>query len=178
MKILVNDPSITAWGWAVVTLDGRVARINETGCIKTEPDYKKKKIRKGDDTVRRLSVISDVLTEQHEKHNLDWVLSELPHGSQSASAAVMIGAVAGIISSYSSCFNLPVEWYTEGDSKKNLLGRRSASKQATVDAIVEIYGDEWVRDIKYKDQAVADALAVFHVGRSSSQALIYASNEK
>lgn len=177
MKILTNDPSVTAWGWAVVQLAGGRSRILDTGCIKTKPEYKKKRIRKSDDTVRRFKEISDKLVELHKKHDLDWVLSEAPHGSQSASAAIMIGGVAGVLAMYSSAHDLPIEWYSEGDCKKHLCGERSLSKQATVDMIVDIYGDSWLRGIKYKDQAVADALAVFHAGRDSSQALIYASNQ-
>lgn len=177
MKILTNDPSITAWGWAVIQIAGGRSRILESGCIKTKPTYKKQRIRKGDDTARRLSEVSKKLVEVHKKHDLDWVLSELPHGSQNASAAVMIGAVAGISSAYAACFNLPIEWYSEGDCKNHLLNKRSATKQEMIDAVTDIYGERWLTGVKYKDEAVADALAVFHLARSTSQALIFAFNQ-
>ena len=51
-RILTNDPSMTAWGWAVLSGSGKVYK---TGCIKTSPEQKKRRIRKGDDTVRRAS---------------------------------------------------------------------------------------------------------------------------
>jgi hypothetical protein len=40
-----------------------------------------------------------------------------------------------------------------------------------MDCIISIYGDTWYRDTKYKDEAVADALAVFHVAEATSPAL-------
>lgn len=177
MKILTNDPSITAWGWAVIHMEKGRLRILDTGCIKTESEATKRRIRKSDDLTRRLEEISKELVRIHEKHGIDWILSEAPHGSQSAVAAKMIGAVAGILSSFATVLELPVEWYSEHDAKKHLLGKRSATKKEIINAIVDIYGDQWRLDIKYKDEAVADALAVFHVGRESSQALIYALNQ-
>lgn len=177
MKVLTNDPSVTAWGWAVVQLAGGRSRILDSGCIKTESEHKKRRIRKSDDTTRRLDIISKVLVEVNEKHGIDWVLSEAPHGSQSSSAAMMIGAVAGIASMYSTALGLPIEWYSEGDCKKHLSGKRSLTKEDTINLIAEIYGEKWKTGIKYKDEAVADALAVFHVGRAESQALIFAANQ-
>ena len=45
--ILTNDPSLTAWGWVVL----RGNAIVEAGCIKTESQAKKRRIRKGDDRI-------------------------------------------------------------------------------------------------------------------------------
>ena len=85
--ILTNDPSITAWGWAVVNAKGRVL---ETGCIKTAPEQKKRRIRKSDDTTRRASAIIQKLLSLIKKYNVEYLLSERPHGSQNASAALKI----------------------------------------------------------------------------------------
>lgn len=176
MRILTNDPSITAWGWAVVEFINGQPSILASGCIKTAPDYKKKRIRKSDDRVRRFEDIARELQRIYDKYNIDWVLSELPHGSQNASAAVMIGAVAGLISCYAVINELPIEWYSEGDAKKHLLNKRSASKNETIDCIIKHYGKGWFQDIKYKDEAVADALAVFHIAKDTSPSLKHAYN--
>jgi hypothetical protein len=50
------------------------------------------------------------------------------------------------------------------------LGRISATKQETVDAIKEIYDVPWTGK-KYKDEAVADALAVHYVATKQSSTL-------
>lgn len=176
MKILANDPSITAWGWVVLKFKDGTPEIIDSGCIKTEPESKARKIRKSDDRVRRLDEISRALQDLHMKHRLDWVVSELPHGSQNAQAAMTIGAVAGLMSCYAVVNELPIEWYSEGDCKKHLLGKRSATKKETIDCIIRQYGDEWVTGTKYKDEAVADALAVFHIAKDTSPSLRHAYN--
>jgi len=178
MVILTNDPSLTAWGWAVVQLFHGKVRILKTGCVKTAPAPKKRKIYKADDRARRITEISKELNKIHKEYSLDWIISESPHGAQNYNAAVMIGMVPGILCTFGTDHNLPVEWYSEGDAKKHLSGKRSLSKQDTIKHIVKIYGKDWVQDVKYKDEAVADSLAVFHVARAKSQALIYALNIK
>lgn len=177
MKVLANDPSIRGWGWVVLQFKNGRSRILDSGCIRTKSEHKKRRIRKADDTVRRLNIISEELVKIQKAHNLDWVLSELPHGSQSASASKMIGAVAGICSAFATCFNLPIEYYSEGDAKKCLSGKRSLTKEDTIKLISEIYGSNWQHQYKYQNEAVADALAIFHVAKNSSQALIFASNQ-
>lgn len=171
MRILTHDPSMTAWGWAVIEFVNGKPVITDSGCIKTEPEYKKRRIRKSDDTSRRLERICQELLQVHDAHDIQWIVSEAPHGSQSASAAQMIGAVAGLLVGMAKTLGLPLEWYSEGDAKKNLLGKRSGSKKDIQDCIIDIYGDTWYQDIKYKDEAVADALAVFHVAQATSPGL-------
>jgi len=176
MIILTNDPSIGGWGWAVIKLSSMGTEIIESGCIKTESEAKKRRIRKSDDLIRRLDEINHTLLEVIEKHKVEWFLCEAPHGSQNAAGAKMIGAVTGVMSALAASLEIPVEWYSEGDAKKHLLNKRSASKQETIDCIIKEYGDGWVTNVKYKDEAVADALAVYHVGRESP-ALRYAANQ-
>ena len=166
-RILTNDPSFTAWGWAVVDNYGIV---ENTGCIKTEPESKKRRIRKGDDTIRRISEINFELLKLIRENNISCILSELPHGSQNASAAVMVGAVAAIVQTISDVFGIPVEWYSEQDAKKHMLGKKSATKQEMIDAVSKWYKVGW-KGIKYKDEAVADAMAIYHVARFQSSLL-------
>lgn len=162
--ILTNDPSITAWGWAVIVGNGKVL---EAGCIKTAPEQKKRRIRKSDDTSRRASFVIQELLRIIKKYKISYILSESPHGSQNASAAVMIGMVTGITCTLSECLEIPIEYYSEGDSKKCLLGKLSASKGETVAAIKKLY-DVPFRNVKYIDEAIADAVAVYHVASKES----------
>lgn len=165
--ILTNDPSMTAWGWAVVGYNNKVIK---TGCIKTATEGKKRRIRKSDETAQRISEINNILLSVIKQYNVNYILTEAPHGSQNANAAIMIGAVAAIVQTISDCLNIGVEWYSEGDSKKCLLGKNSATKQETVDAIKKLYDVSWTGK-KYKDEAVADALAVHYCASKQSPTL-------
>jgi Holliday junction resolvasome RuvABC endonuclease subunit len=181
--ILTNDPSMTAWGWAVLDYQGNII---ETGCIKTVTEGKKRRIRKSDETSQRICEINTVLLRLIKRYNVNYILTESPHGSQNASAAVMIGIVAAIVQTISDCLGIGVEWYSEGDSKKCLLGRISATKMETMEAINEIYkvplphkvGKNRKGEINalwsgvaYIDEAVADALAVHYVATKQSSTL-------
>jgi Holliday junction resolvasome RuvABC endonuclease subunit len=158
---------MTAWGWAIINARGEIINM---GCIKTSPEQKKRRIRKGDDTTRRASEIIKVLLGIVRKYDVQYILSESPHGSQNASAAVMIGMVAGIIQAIADTLDIGVEWYSEGDSKKALLGKLHATKQETIDAINKSYHVTWT-GIKYQDEAIADAISIYHCARQQSATL-------
>lgn len=166
LTVLTNDPSFTAWGYAII----KDSKIIESGCIKTAPENKKSRIRKSDDTVRRISEINKILLELIRRHEVDFIISEAPHGSQNASAAVMIGIVAGMVQTISDTLEIPVEWYSEMDSKKFVLGKKAAVKSEMIEAIKKLYDVPW-KNIKYSDEAVADAIAVYHTAVGLSPTL-------
>ncbi len=167
--ILTNDPSFTAWGWVVISEEGKII---DCGCIKTAPEHKKKRIRKGDDTIRRVSDINNQLINLIKRYNVSIIFSELPHGSQNASAAVMIGVVTGIVQTISDCLNVAAEWFSEQDAKKAVLGRKAATKDDMIQAVDKLYKVPW-KKVKYADEAIADAMAVYHVASQQSQILKY-----
>lgn len=163
--ILVNDPSLTGWGWVVLTSKEHVL---EVGCIKTKKEAKKRRIRTGDDTVRRISEINNILLRAIERHNVNYILSELPHGSQSASAAKMVGITSALLQTYADALKIPIEWYSEDDAKKSLFDQQATvSKTAMLTRIKHRYDVPWP-NIKYKDEAIADAMAIFHVASQQS----------
>lgn len=164
---LTNDPSITAWGWAVLTINGTIL---ESGCIKTEPKSKKLRIRKGDDTTRRVREINKELLAAIKKHKVNFIISELPHGSQSASAAIMIGLVTGIMQTIADVLDIGIEWYSEGDAKNAALGKQNNTKLEMIEAMNKLYDVDWT-GIKYKDEAIADALAIHNVAKKQSETL-------
>lgn len=164
--ILTNDPSFTAWGWVVI--DGM--KLITKGTIKTVPLAKKLRIRKGDDTVRRIGEINNILLNTIHEYNVKYILTELPHGSQNASAAVMIGACAAILETISNTLDIPIEWYSEADAKKATLGKTSSTKKEMIDRIKQLYKVDWT-NTKYKDEATADALAVHYVATKQSSTL-------
>jgi len=158
---LTNDPSLTAWGWVVLACNKKETNIVDCGCIRTGAENKKRRIRKGDDTIRRISEINHELLRIITKYDVELLLSELPHGSQNASAAVMIGVVTGIVQTIADTKNIPVEWYSEQDAKKSITGRRSVSKEEMIQTINKFYQVDW-KGTKYADEAIADAIAIFH----------------
>jgi Holliday junction resolvasome RuvABC endonuclease subunit len=166
--ILTNDPSFRAWGWAILNNKNEVIT---SGCIKTEPEQKKRRIRTSDDRYRRTVEIVQRLQDLIKMHNVNYILSEAPHGSQNASAAVMIGIVTGITTTISECMNVPIEYYSEQDAKKMVLGKKAATKDDMVKAIHKLYPDLVWRNIKYIDEAIADALAIHYVATKQSQLL-------
>ena len=168
MNILTNDPSFTAWGYAVI--DTKDNYILESGCIKTAPEQKKRRIRASDDRTRRTKEIVQTLLGIIRSHNIGFILSEAPHGSQNAQAAIMIGMVAGITTAIAECLDIPIEFYSEQDSKKAVLGKKAATKEDMIEAIDKIYEVEWT-GTKYIDEAVADALAVYYVATKQSELL-------
>ena len=167
MNILTNDPSITAWGWAVVNADGKILA---SGCIKTSPDNTKKNLRKTDDRFRRISEINIMLLGVIEKYNVKFIVSEAPHGSQSAVAAVMIGMTAGMLQTIADTLCLPIEWYSEGEVKKCVLNKRAAAKNEMIEAVRQRMKVNFT-GIKYIDEAVADALGVYLAAVNSSVTL-------
>ena len=167
VRILANDPSMTGWGWVVLDLD---KNILDMGCVSTKPPSKKSRIRKGDSTIQRISEINKVLLEKISEWDVTYMVSELPHGSQNAKAAVMIGVVAGIAQTLSDSLGIGIEWYSEGDSKKCLLGKQSATKLDTLLAVSKIYDVDWT-GTKYIDEAIADALSIHNVAVHQSEAL-------
>jgi Holliday junction resolvasome RuvABC endonuclease subunit len=155
--ILTNDPSMTAWGWAVLDFKGNILK---TGCIKTAPDSKKKNLRKGDDRVRRAAEIINQLHEIVDEFNVKLIISEQPHGSQNASAAVMIGMVIGMLQAFAIGRNVGIEWYSEGDVKRELFHRQAVAKKEMIDYISQKLSFQF-SGTKYIDEAVADSLGVY-----------------
>lgn len=166
--ILCLDPSLTAFGWAVISNNIPI----DFGCIKTEPSGKMLRIRKGDDRVRRVSEINQRLKEVIQKYKIVLIVSEQPHGSQSAIAATSLGLVTGAVQTISDFTGIPIEWFNEADCKKNLLNKAAATKKETITAINKLYPIKWT-GVGYKDEAVADSIAVYHAARKKSPILQY-----
>lgn len=165
--ILTNDPSMTAWGWAVIDYNGNVVKV---GCIKTQPSLRKLRIRVGDDRVRRIYELNRELLGLIREHDVRYMLCEQPSGSKIAAGALMVGVVLAVMTTISSCTGIGVEWYSEGDAKKCISGKRSLTKEQTIKLIDKFYEVPWT-GVKYVDEAVADALAIHRVAYYQSPVL-------
>lgn len=168
LTILTNDPSSTAWGWAVI----RNGTILDRGCIKTKPCSKKMRIRRSDDRAQRAETIAATLRGIILTYGVNYITAEAPSGSQSSAAAVMIGMVIGILVTTSVSTGIPLEWYSENDVKQHLLQRNSATKLEVMEQ-VELR-TPWRRSgVAVNDEAVADAIGVYLVALRKSQALAF-----
>lgn len=161
--ILALDPSLTAFGWSVI----KSGQVIDFGCIKTEPSGPKLRIRKGDDRMRRVSEIAEILKAVILKHNIVLIVSEQPHGSQSAVAATSLGLVSGLIQGMAVFTDIALEWYNEADCKKTVLGKASATKSEMIDKITLLYSPK-LGKVKYINEAVCDSIAVFHTAKQNS----------
>lgn len=166
ITIFANDPSLTGWGYVVVRND----KVLACGCIRTQPEHKKKRIRKTDDDMRRIHDINVELIRVISEYGVDYLLCEIPHGSQTASGAVMVGTVRGIIQTIADCLALPLETYSEQESKKAVLAKKTATKTEMVEKIGSLYEMPY-KGVKYHDEAIADAMAIYHTATQLSPTL-------
>lgn len=163
--ILCNDPSITGWGYAILDWN---SNILTTGVIKTHPESKKRKLRQQEDRIRRIQEINLKLLSLIKEYDVVYIISELPHGSQNAAAAVTIGMCADKVQTIGDCLGLPVEWFSENDIKKTVVGRSAVSKENMARAISKKYPD-WKRTwTKVEDHEVCDALACHYTAIHTS----------
>jgi len=165
MFIIAFDPSIRGWGWVVFNQAGLIIEGN---AIRTESKSKAKKIRKGDDNVRRVSEIDTALKRVFKKYKIHHIVSELPHGSQNSMAAMTQGVNLGVIQTIGTFLDIGIDWYSEADAKKSVTDRKQITKDDMVIIIDELYPSYHPRGTKWIDQATADAVAVYHVACTQS----------
>lgn len=97
MKIVAFDPSITAFGWAVLeTGHGRAPALAQAGVVLTEPAPKKHRTTVAEDDARRVRHIRRELAKVLEEHRPVMVAIEVPFGSQAAKAAKLLGAAQAL----------------------------------------------------------------------------------
>jgi len=162
--IMAHDPSMCGWGYSIIDEDGKVVKAN---CIKTASEAKKRRIRKGDDTIRRINEINCQLLRLIRYYHIQYMIAEQPHGSQSATAAKAIGNVEAMLQTIADVLGMSLEWFSEGDSKFRLLHKRSAVKKETINAITKLYEVPWT-GIGYRDEAIADSMSIYHIARDTS----------
>ncbi len=167
--ILTNDPSMTAWGWTILDKFGSVCA---SGAIKTKPTEKKLRIRVGDDNIRRITEVNVELLRIIKKYNPSLILGELPSGgSQSSIAATMLAYATAILQSIAVTSDIPIEWFSEGDCKMAVCGRRSIEKGAMVTLMRDKNPTMPFLNVKWRDEAVADSLAVYWAAKKQSSIL-------
>ncbi|MFP8488761.1 hypothetical protein ACKGJO_06625 [Gracilimonas sp. Q87] len=168
MNILILDPSKSATGWVVY--DDIEETIIAYGTFKCEISKRQKKELKK--TTERNAVemylYSRFLEDVCDRYQIEKVVSEQPHGSQSAKASWALSMVVSIITAF-SVYKLgqAPTFYLESTCKKSFFDVRFVDKIQTREAMNEMWRSEGYKPethhgkvVGYKDEAVSDALLV------------------
>ncbi len=173
-KILAFDPSFTAWGWAVVEVNGDNDRLVDCGTIRTKKGEKKLGLRVADDDLRRVQELFTELERIWKMYDPAGIVTEVSGGAQSARASRTIGMTEGILGSFIVAKMAPAEFYTAMEAKKAATGIRNASKEqigVSVRAHFGLlhFGDKLIpKTPKACREAVCDALAVFMASKQGN----------
>lgn len=160
MNILTTDPSLAEFGLAIIDRNDGNAIHGE--CIKTK--------KQGDsvttDRARRFEKIAQRLNEVITEYNINKWVSEIPHGSQSASSAWALGGVCGVCASTSTHLKLNIEWISQFKIKQELFDTRSVEKEKMVTEMKNRYNTDVFGEFKYEQQAISDSLGVWEAYQS------------
>ena len=164
--ILAVDPSIREYGYAVLNVDDRKKKENwveDSGCIKTSSDPDTR--LKSKDRVHRVQNIFSELNRICTMWGIEHVVSELPAGSQSATAAWTLGSVVGGTASLAISLDIDIDFFTLHECKQSVEGiddtpEGVSKKEYVAIKMKDMYNAQW-EDTKYIDLAVSDSLAVF-----------------
>jgi len=135
MKLyLACDPSITAWGFALL---GKAKSVY-TSFVPTAKDKSKSHLFVADQDAERARIIFQKLYEGMKPFqgagDRVILLSEAPTGSQSARSSKLLGVCLGLLIGLESYATEPLVFLTAGEIRKSLCGDRNASKAAVAQA--------------------------------------------
>lgn len=153
MNIFYGDPSLCAYGYAVLDNKGKIL---EKGCIRTSS-------AETDET--RAGKIGQELTRLVSDYNVGKANFEKSIGSKSYSAAKALALVQGLTIGVLQAFDVPFQTFSACDIKQGLVGKRDAEKQEVLDVVVKLCPlfEVALKDIKNKTDrfAVSDSLAIY-----------------
>jgi Holliday junction resolvasome RuvABC endonuclease subunit len=157
--ILALDPSISATGWVIY--DPIEKTILTVGAYKQRPEA---------------GVSKTQVKINHQRNYAEWLLGvvnqfsvtkivcEFPHGSQSSAAAWALSMVTSVVSTVAITKEIPVKFYLESQVKKFLLDKaKRVTKSEITNYVLAIFPEiSYIPDmnVKYKREAISDALAV------------------
>ena len=155
--LLTLDIAFRNTGWVILNK----GVIQSYGTIVTKKDPRKQ-VKISDDYASNCTQLAAQLNAIIWSYRPKGILAELPHGSQNARAAKMLGGAVGIVAAIAVCHNLPLELISEGDSKQAALGKKSAAKEEAMDWARKKYPNIDFGNIKAKFEHVADALMAYN----------------
>lgn len=166
--ILGLDPSLTAYGWAVLRIDNGL--ILNAGCVRTQPAATKRHSYVGDDDTRRVRAITRELVRRVRCRSPRVIAYETSGGAQSARAARALGIACGITGALIECaaelleigvIEVPVT----AREAKSATGSPTASKADVVEWASSRAPDQMWGATVPEREAIADAIAVAEYAR-------------
>ena len=170
LRFLGMDPSFRNWGYAVghVDVDTLEIEISRVEVFTTSKSQVKTVRRTSDDfaSARALHTKMTQMIQQHEPHVL---FSEIPAGSQSATASKGLGIAVGVLASAA----VPLIQVQPLEVKLALTGNKTASKLEMMERAVEMHPESagWLyRTVKSTPvlllgmEHAADAVGAGHAG--------------
>lgn len=165
IKVLGIDPSMSNFGFVLADVDpvtGEIVGTPYLHLVQTAPTNDKKTIRKSSDDLRRCRELYAPLAELVAKADL--VCSEMPLGSQNASAMKSVGICMGLLSTIDKPF---IQVMPE-EVKLSAVGTKTATKAEMIEWAYARHPEaNWLRKSKKpdapltaKNEHIADAVAV------------------
>lgn len=152
--ILALDPSLSATGWAVFDLKGK---LFAKGVIKTNSKSKLKYVRNAERTRQLAISVSSLIVN----HHVTQIYTEVPVGSKSATAVQALALAQGTVMTVATLEKIPIYGCMARTAKKFLTDDANASKDQMVEAAVTLYPEVGRIKTKYEKEAVADAVGVY-----------------
>lgn len=158
MIVLGLDPSLTAYGWAIVDRDAKPAKVLEAGCISTKP-ARGSKIRSDS---RRLAIIaSGVLAaidrSRKPASRVVRVVSEAPTGGKAAKA---LGQTFGLTVAACEAAGVAATFVTPRAVKVASTGIPDAGKDTVAAGVEKAIGWRSSARTAPQREAETDAVAV------------------
>lgn len=158
------------------------------------PKTKNKRIRSSSDRIDRASRWTRTVYDFLWNRDVQGVIGELPTGgSKSMNAAVEMNCGTALCGAVCTLMEMPCEWCSPNDVKMTMCGKKKATKEEVINAILEWMGDvievernakstyyhvitstgETISFPKTKFDDVADAIAVYKVMETSNMVRMF-----
>lgn len=167
-KILGMDPSFSNWGLAAMVYESKSGSLSLAKLdVAHPPTDDSKQVRQSSKDLERASYLLEKINSYLPY--VDVICIEVPHGSQSARASLGAGVCLGLIAALKLLTNKPIICVNAGETRKEITGKASATKQQAIDWAYGKYpGDLWPKQkgtlVASKAEHMADAIAAVHAG--------------
>lgn len=157
MTILSLDPSLRAFGWAII----KDSEFVDGGCIETSQVSDS---TQGDSDTAALDKLSQELKKIIDTYEIDLVIFEASGGSKSSRAIQSLAFVKGLVISACIFSNIKYKTISAKAVKKALIGKSDASKDEILEEVrkkFNLFDKKTSKLSKFKVYAIADASATY-----------------
>lgn len=160
MIVLGLDPSLTAYGWAALLVEGGSARVIAAGCIRAKLPARAKHGPRTAGSAARLAALARELLEVMGRHPGARIVAELPMGGRNAATAKALGQSFALTVTCAEVSGSPAAFVTPLAAKRAATGRTDADKHEVAEGVATITGWRSTATAQPAREAEADAVAV------------------